>query len=80
MARLRRRDPALSIPHSTFVRLVREISQDYSPRLKWSLAALRALHDDAEQLLEDRFERAGILCAELGARTLSPALFRLAGV
>jgi len=78
MAKLRRRDTALSIPHATFARLVREIAQDHSAHLKWSRDALRALHDDAEQLLEARFARAGSLGAELGGKTLSTRLFKLA--
>jgi histone H3/H4 len=79
MAKLRRRDPALSIPHATFSRLVREISQDCSARLKWSRGALRALHDDAEQLLQQRFARAGTIGTELGGKTLTSRVFQLAG-
>lgn len=48
--------------------------------LKWSREALQALHDDAEQLLQDRFARADHLGAGLNGKckTLSARVFQLA--
>lgn len=70
--------PVHSIPRATFSRLVREYGQDRRSDLKWSTGALAALQDDAEQLLAERFARAGKLSSDFEHKTVGVRHFQLA--
>lgn len=74
----RRSTPDHCLPRATFSRLIREIGHDLRPNLKWSHDAIQALQDDAEQLLAERFARAGALSAQLKNKTVGARHFQLA--
>ncbi len=69
--------PLHSIPRATFARLVREYGQDRKSDLKWSAGALAALQDDAEQLLTERFARAGKLSDDFAHKTVGVRHFQI---
>ena len=68
-----------SIPRATFVRLVKEISNDLSTNpLNWSEDAINGLHEYSEAYLERHFGRAHQLLDTFEQRTLSLKHFRSA--
>ena len=71
--------PVHSIPRATFSRTVREIGDTVRSDIKWSAGALAALQDDAEQLLAERFRRAGGLLADFKHKTVGTRHFQIAG-
>jgi histone H3/H4 len=69
-----------SIPRATFLRLVKEISNDTSTApLNWSEEAVDGLHEYAEAYLQRHFGRAHQLLDTFEQRTLSLKHFRSAG-
>ncbi|NBV33928.1 MAG: hypothetical protein EBR81_09130 [Proteobacteria bacterium] len=48
-------------PKASFARLVREIGNDVKSDLLWDSKAFQALQEASEQMLEQRFDRAGRL-------------------
>ena len=68
-----------SIPRATFSRAVRELAENYKSHVRWSADALAALQDDTEQLVVDRFRRAGGLLADFKHKTVGTRLFQIAG-
>ena len=67
-----------SIPRATFSRTVRGIGDTIRTDIKWSTGALAALQDDAEQLLVERFKRAGGLLSDFKHKTVGARHFQIA--
>lgn len=73
-----RQHDCLYIPPTAFEALVREISMDINPNMKWSPNALGLLHMTTETYLLKLFEEANLCAIHAGRVTLFPKDLQLA--
>ena len=72
MARNNKKRDIKGFPKATFARLVREIGNDIKSDLHWDAKAFQALQEASEQMLEQRFGRAGRLANLCRVDTVTP--------
>ncbi len=58
------------IPKKVFVRILREITEEYRSGRKWEKDAVRALHEDSEAFLMEMFQRSNTVAKAFGKSTL----------
>lgn len=61
----------LQLPRATFIKVVKEISNEYKSALRWNGPAINALQDAAETYLTGMFQRAEKAREFRGSKTLT---------
>ena len=68
----------LIIPRAAFGRLVKEISHDLVPEIRWTKQGMEALQDAAETHMINYYEDCGLLAINSGRVTIQPKDMKLA--